>query len=152
VLAPFSLVGIWRVASDRELIQNQRSPLLRFELQRSEWLSPLLPVRVMKRRRMTGRNGLLVWSGLAVAALVALSSGLALGGVRLVLALLQLAFILTIIVWLTRLRRGQVKVAEELEKISHLVEEIKREREAIPPRSTRRSHRGNGRQRSDRRW
>lgn len=109
-------------------------------------------VRVMKQRRMTGRNGLLVWSALAVAALVALSSGLALGGIRLVLALLQLAFTLTIIVWLTRLRWGQVKGAEELQKISHLVEQIKRERETIPPRSARRSRRGNGRQKSDRRW
>ena len=100
---------------------------------------------------MTGKNGLRVGSALAVAALVALSLGLALGGIRLVIALLQLAFTLTIIVWLTRFRRRQVKVAEELEKISQLVEEIKRERKAIRPRSTRRSRRGMIR-RGDRRW
>ena len=83
---------------------------------------------------MTGKNRLLVGSALAVAALVALSLGLALGGIRLVIALLQLAFPLTIIVWLTRFRRRQVKVAEELEKMSQLVEEINRERKAIRPR------------------
>ena len=98
---------------------------------------------------MTGKNGLLV--GLAVAALVASSLGLALGGIRLVIALLQLAFPLTIIVWLTRFRRRQVKLAEELETISQLVEEINRERKAIRPRSKRRSRRGMIR-RGDRRW
>ena len=100
---------------------------------------------------MTGKNGLLVGSALAVAALVALSLGLALGGIRLVIALLQLVFTLTIIVWLRRFRRRQVKVAEELEKISQLVKKIERERKAIRPRSTRRSRRGMIR-RGDRRW
>lgn len=101
---------------------------------------------------MTGKNGPLVGSALAVAALVALSLGLALGDIRLAIALLQLAFTLTIIVWLTRLRRWQVKVTEELEKISRLLEKTRRERQAIGPRSTWRSRRGNDPQRSDHRW
>lgn len=100
---------------------------------------------------MTDKNGLLVGSALAVAGLVALSLGLALGGIRLVIALLQLVFTVTLIVWLTRFRRREVKVAEELEKISQLAEKIKRERNAIRPRSTRRSRRGMIR-RGDRRW
>ena len=151
MLAPFSLVGIRRVASDREIMQNQPSPLLRLQYDAPNGCHRYWHVRVMKRGRITGKNGLLVGSALAVAALVALSLGLALGDTRLVIALLQLAFTLTIIVWLTRFRRRQVKVAEELEKISKLVDEIKRECEAIRPRSTRRSRRGMTR-RSDRRW
>ena len=100
---------------------------------------------------MIGKDGLLVGSALAVAALVALSLGLALGGIRLVIAFLQLAFTLTFIVWLTRFRRRQVKVAEELENISKLIEKIERERKAIRPRSTRRSRRGMIR-RGNHRW
>ena len=132
-------------------MQNQPSPLLRLEYDAPNGCRRYWHVRFMKRGRMTGKNGLLVGSALAVAALVALSLGLALGGIRLVIALLQLVFTLTIIVWLRRFRRRQVKVAEELEKIWQLVKKIERERKAIRPRSTRRSRRGMIR-RGDRRW
>jgi len=102
---------------------------------------------------MTCKNRLLVGSALAGAVLVACYLGLAFRGIPFVMPLLQLAFSLTIIVWLAHFRRRQVKVTEELQKISRLVEEIKRERETIQSRSTRRSRRGTRPQRRiDRRW